>query len=146
MSDTTTAPTGYRVQARSIPSGQAVITAGTETIAFDASWGAGPSGMPGPAELLAASFAACLLKNVERSAQLMPFRYRSAEVAVHAQRQDSPPRFVTISYELRLVTDEPQRRVELLHHNLQRHGTVYNTLAAVCDIDGRIVKLPICSQ
>ncbi|MEU0679943.1 OsmC family protein [Streptomyces albogriseolus] len=134
------APTTYRVQAHSAPGGEARIDAGTETITFDASWAAAvPSGLPGPADLLASAFAACLLKNVERSGRLLPFRYQNAEVEVRAERQDSPPRFTAISYELRLVTDEPQHRVDLLHRNLRTFGTVYNTLAAVCDVQGHIV-------
>jgi len=32
---------------------------------------------------------------------------------------------------MRLVTDEDERRVDLLHRNLRQFGTVYNTLAAV---------------
>ena len=41
------------------------------------------------------------------------------EVDVVARRQDTPPKFVEITYELRLVTDEPERRIELLHRNLR---------------------------
>ncbi|GAA2922651.1 OsmC family protein [Kitasatospora cinereorecta] len=137
------APTTYRVHAQSAPGGEARIDAGTGTVAFDASWAAAvPSGLPGPADLLASAFAACLLKNVERSGRLLPFRYRNAEVDVRAERQDSPPLFIAIDYELRLVTDEPRHRVDLLHRNLRRFGTVYNTLAAVCDVQGRIVTEP----
>ena len=95
--------------------------------------------MPGPAELLAAAFAACLLKNLERASRVLPFGYRHAEVDVTARRQDTPPAFVEIGYELRLDTDEPERRIQLLHYNLRRFGTVYNTLAAACHIHGRIV-------
>jgi uncharacterized OsmC-like protein len=135
-------PTVYRVRAHSIGSGRAEVAAGTEMIAFDASWASGPSGLPGPAELLASAFAACLLKNVERSGQLLPFRYDRAEVDVAARRQDAPPKFVAITWELRLVTDEPQHRVELLDRNLRRFGTVYNTLSAACAIEGRILTTP----
>lgn len=38
-----------------------------------------------------------------------------------------------------LVTDESPRRIELLHENLRRYGTVYNTLAVVCELDGTVV-------
>ncbi len=58
------------------------------------------------------------------------------------RRQDAPPKFTEISWELRLVTDEPQRRIDLLHHNLSTFGTVYNTLAAACDVHGTIVTAP----
>jgi uncharacterized OsmC-like protein len=135
MNATPQAPTTYRVRAHATSAGQAQIDAGAQTITVDA------SGTAPPAELLAAAFAACLLKNVERSSQLLPFRYQRAEVDVQAQRQDAPPRFLAITYELRLVTDEPQHRTDLLHHNLRRYGTVYNTLAAACEVDGRIATL-----
>ncbi|MDW4907826.1 hypothetical protein RB628_21340 [Streptomyces sp. ADMS] len=134
------APTTYRVQAHSTPGGEARIDAGTETIAFDASWAAAvPSGLPGPADLLVSAFAACLLKNVERSGRLLPFRYQKVEV--RAERQNSPSRFIAINYELRLVTDEPQHRVDLLRRNLRNFGTIYN-IAAVCDVQGHIVTEP----
>ncbi|WP_219070870.1 OsmC family protein [Candidatus Mycobacterium methanotrophicum] len=122
------------------------MAAGTETIAFDASWASEPSGLPGPAELLASAFAACLLKSLERSGQLLPFRYDHAEVDVAARRQDAPPKFVEITWEMRLVTDEPQHHVDLLDRNLRRFGTVYNTLAAACAIEGRILTTPTSAK
>ncbi|MFF7639854.1 OsmC family protein [Streptomyces canus] len=142
MTTTPQARTSYRVRARTTPAGPAHIEAADQTIPVDAAWDRPPSGQPGPAELLAASLAACLLKNLNRSGKLLPFRYTSAEVDVTAQRQDTPPKFTHFTYELRLVTDEPRRRIDLLHHNLRRYGTVYNTLAATCDIQGRIVTSP----
>lgn len=113
------------------------------TIPIDASWGADePSGLPGPAELPAAAFTACLLKNLERSGAMMPFSYQSAEIEVQGRRQDSPPKFVALEYEIRIVTTESPRRVELLHRNLSQYGTVYNTLAAVYEVHGTIVAVP----
>jgi uncharacterized OsmC-like protein len=135
-------PASYTVRARVSASGGAHADAGTETITFDASWGTGPSGLPGPAELLAAAFAACLLKNLNRAGQFLSFRYERDEADVTARRQDSPPKFTEITYELRLVTAEPPRRIELLHRNLRHYGTVYNTLAAACDVHGRVIAVP----
>lgn len=132
------APTTYKVRARTVGHGRAEADVARETIAFDSSWAAPPSGLPGPAELLASAFAACLLKNLERAGHLLHFRYESAEVDVVARRQDSPPKFVEISYELRMDTDENQRRVDLVHLNLRKFGTVFNTLAAACDVHGRV--------
>lgn len=140
------ARTVYQVRAKASPDGPARIEAAGQTIPVDASWAKSPSGLPGPAEFLASAFAACLLKNVERSSQLLPFRYDSAEVDVTARRQDTPPKFTTITYEVRLVTDEPQHRVELLHRNLRRYGTVYNTLAAVCEVQGRVATISPSEQ
>ena len=137
-----TPPKSYRVQGRSVAGGGAAIGAGDQSIPIDASWAADePSGLPGPAELLASAFAACLLKNLERSRALMSFQYESAEVDVHARRQDVPPKFIEIEYEVRVVTAENRRRVELLHLNLSKYGTVYNTLAAVCDVHGQVIAV-----
>lgn len=137
----TTPPTSYHVRGEVVAGGRARVTAGNQAIPVDAAW-ADPdaTGAPGPAELLAGAFAACLMKNLERSAALLSFRYERAEIDVRARRQDVPPRFVEIEYELRLLTEESPRRVDLVHRNLRQYGTVYNTLAAVCDVHGRIVS------
>lgn len=144
-----TPPKIYSVQGRSVAGGEATIDAGNQSIPMDASWASEiPSGMPGPAELLASAFAACLLKNVERASTLMSFEYQGAEVDVKARRQDTPPKFIEIEYEVRVVTSEEQRRVDMLHLNLSRYGTVYNTLAAVCDVHGTLtaVRPPVTER
>ncbi|HEX5331256.1 MAG TPA: OsmC family protein [Cellulomonas sp.] len=136
-------PTSYRVHAEVWAGGESTVTAGNQTIPVDSTWAADePAGTPGPAELLAAAFAACLMKNLERSSALLSFRYEHADIDVRARRQDIPPRFVEIEYELHLVTDEDERRVDLVHRNLRQFGTVYNTLAAVCDVHGSVVIVP----
>jgi uncharacterized OsmC-like protein len=131
----------YRVEARMTDLGVASGKAKGRTIEFDTSR-TGSDELPGPAELLILAFAACLLKNVERFSHLLSFDYDGASVAVEAGRQDAPPRFPTIRYELRVATTESEHRVELLHRNICRFGTVYNTLAAACDVEGRIVAGP----
>jgi uncharacterized OsmC-like protein len=136
-------PTNYRVHAEVSAGGESTVTAGNQTIPVDATWASNePPSAPGPAELLAAAFAACLMKNLERSSALLSFRYEHADIDVRARRQDVPPRFVEIEYELHLVTDEDERRVDLVHRNLRQFGTVYNTLAAVCDVHGHVVIVP----
>jgi uncharacterized OsmC-like protein len=130
--------TTYSVDARLLGAGRAEAEAKRATIAFDAA-PAGGDELPGPAELLATAFAACLLKNVERFSAMLPFTQSGARVHVTATRQSSPPRFIAIDYELRVVTHEPDDRLDLLHRNLRRHGTVYNTLAAVCEVNGTII-------
>ena len=93
----------------------------------------------GPADLLGAAFAACLLKNVERFAHILPFRYDGASVHVSLEREERPPRISKIRYELRLVTDEPEQRVRLVERNLVQFGTIYNTLSHACDVSGEVV-------
>jgi uncharacterized OsmC-like protein len=129
--------TRYAVDAESGPGGAATISSRTSTIAFDGSAATGEL-LPGPADLLAAALAACILKNVERFSGLLPFRYERARVHVELEREEPPPRIVRARYALRVVTDEPAQRLELLHRNIVRFGTVTNTLAAACDVSGTI--------
>lgn len=130
----------YHVTATTAPSGAgAAVHANAATIAFDGA--AEPGGvLPGPAELLCAALAACLLKNVERFSHLLSFRYQAASVTVTATREDGPPRIVGMHYHLVVTTDEPDARLDLLHRNLLRHGTMTNTLAAACDVQGDLVR------
>ena len=130
-------PTEYQVTAQTVSHGVSEARCADETIRFDSS--ANPaSALPGPAELLAAAIAACVLKNVERFAGMLPFRYDSASITVHTKRQQTPPRFSEIRYTLDLITDEPPDRVDLLHRNIVKQGTVFNTLAASCDVSGTV--------
>lgn len=135
-SGTGRAPTEYRISAYAKAGEESVVATGNTQIEADTAWGRPPSGLPGPAQLLAAAFAACLLKNLARAGDLLGFEYDDAHVEVTARRQDRPPKFVEITYTLRVTTDESPRRVALAHLNLRRYGTIYNTLAAVCDVHG----------
>jgi uncharacterized OsmC-like protein len=92
----------------------------------------------GPAELLCASLAACLLKNIERYSELLPFDYQVAAVEVDAERQDNPPKMIRMRYRIEIATDEPRHRVDLLHRNIRKFGTITNTLAAACELTGEI--------
>jgi uncharacterized OsmC-like protein len=136
------APLEYRVSARAVHGGDAEVTAAVTLIPLDAGWATAPTGAPGPADLLGSAFAACLLKNLARSGALLGFEYDDAQVDVVLRRQDAPPKFVSVQYALQIATEEPQRRLELVHTNLRRFGTVYNTLASVCDVDGTITAVP----
>ncbi len=136
---TNTTARRYTVNAHTTDVGVAEVTANNDTILFDRAWpNTEQASLPGPGELLAAAFAACAIKNIERFSQILPFAYDSAEIDVDLHRTDQPSRFDRIDYVLRIVTNEPATRVDLLARNLAKHGTVYNTLAAGCEISGRI--------
>lgn len=132
----------YHVKARVVEEGvsEAEIGGKTARIRFDSSAGQSEA-LPGPADLLVTAFAACVLKNVERMSRLQPFRYEGAEIEVIAAREERPPRIARIHYRLTVVSDEPQRRVELLHRNIAHQGTIYNTLASTCEVTGEIVAV-----
>lgn len=94
-----------------------------------------------PAELLLAAIGACMIKGVERAAPMIRFEFTSVEVRLHAVRQDAPPKIVSVDYELIVETDEPDRRLELLHTNVRKYGTVSNTIAAAAALEGTIRRL-----
>lgn len=103
--------------------------------------------LPGPADVLCAALCACMLKNVERFSKMLPFRYESASIEVTAEREEPPPRIVRMQYRLGVVTDEPAHRVDLLHKNVRKFGTITNTLAAACELSGEIeVAAPEAKQ
>jgi uncharacterized OsmC-like protein len=136
-----TAPTlAYEVDARTVQAGHSEVSAKRATIAFDSSPQTSAE-LPGPAELLCSAFAACLLKNVERFSEILPFSQHGASVHVSAEREQTPPMFTRIRYRLEVVTEEAPERVEHLHRNLAKYGTVYNTIARACEVSGDVVGI-----
>jgi uncharacterized OsmC-like protein len=133
--------TRYSVTGENRPGGDAAIESRTSRIAFDGSAETRLE-LPGPADLLAAALAACMLKNVERFAGILPFRYRQARIEVEVERAEPPPRIVRAHYTLTIATDEPAPRLDLLHRNILRFGTITNTLAAACELSGTILAEP----
>ena len=93
-----------------------------------------------PAELLLAAVAACMIKGIERVAPMIHFQFRSVEVRLHGVRQDSPPFMSSIIYDLIVDTDEDDRRLDLLHQNVRKYGTISNTVAAATKLEGKIVR------
>ena len=82
-----------------------------------------------PAELLLTALAACMLKGIERIAPMLRFELRGVRVALHGVRQDVPPRLESITYDIVVDSDETDQRLELLHANVRKYGTVFNTVA-----------------
>ena len=95
-----------------------------------------------PAELLLAAVAACMIKGIERVAPMNHFKFHGVEVRLHGVHQDSPPFLSSITYELIVDTDEDDRRLELLHYNVKKYGTISNTVAAATTLEGKIVRAP----
>jgi len=91
-----------------------------------------------PAELLLAAVAACVLKNMERIAPMIHFDYTGVTVRVHGVRQDSPPKMANINYEISVDSEEDDRKLELMHDNIRKYGTVYNTVAPGTELSGTL--------
>jgi uncharacterized OsmC-like protein len=89
-----------------------------------------------PSELLLAALSACIIKGIERITPMIDFSLRGVEVKVDGVRQDVPPGMESISYEIIVDTDESDRRLELLHDNVKKFGTVFNTVAPGTHLTG----------
>lgn len=76
-----------------------------------------------------AALAACMLKSIERVTPILKFDLRGVEIRLNGVRQDVPPRMESIDYEIIIDSDESDHRLALLHDNIQKYGTVYNTIA-----------------
>jgi uncharacterized OsmC-like protein len=83
-----------------------------------------------------------MIKGIERIAPMSHFKYRGVEVRLHGVRQDSPPFMASITYEMIVDTDEDNRRLALMHHNVRKYGTVSNTIAAATRLEGKMVRAP----
>lgn len=89
-----------------------------------------------PAELLLAALSACMIKGIERVTPLLQFQLRGVKVIVDGVRQDVPPSMESIRYEIIVDTDESEQRLALLHDNVKKYGTVFNTLVPGTDLAG----------
>jgi len=91
-----------------------------------------------PAELFLASIAACMIKGIERAAPMIHFNFTGVEIKLHGIRQDAPPMMVEVHYEIIVATAEDDRRLELLHTNVRKYGTISNTVAKALKLEGTI--------
>ncbi len=127
----------YQIKASSISNQDAVVHIKESNIDF----GTTPNTaeiLPNPAELLLGSFAACILKNVERFSGMMNFSFTKATLEVNATRLENPPRMDNIVYNLTIYSNDKRLNTDLLKKNLEKFGTIYNTLKLSCTILGTI--------
>lgn len=89
-----------------------------------------------PAELLLAALSGCMIKGIERVTPILKFELRGVDVIVDGVRQDVPPKMESIRYEIIVDTDESEQRLNLLHENVKKFGTVFNTVAPGTDLSG----------
>ncbi|MGG6232191.1 OsmC family protein [Tenacibaculum sp. SDUM215027] len=93
-----------------------------------------------PAELFLGSFSAFILKNVERFSHLMNFEYSNTELIVNATRLEKPPRMDELNYELKIYSQDDNLNIDLLKKNIEKYGTIFNTVKSSCSIVGEIKK------
>src|SRR5690606_8225673 len=97
--------------------------------------------LPNAAELFLGSFASCILKNVERFSGMMKFNYSKATIEVNATRLENPPRMENIVYNLTIYSNDKNMNPDLLKKNIEKFGTIYNTVKLSCSISGTINTL-----
>jgi uncharacterized OsmC-like protein len=127
----------YSVQARRIDDHGSLATTKQAEITLDTDV-KGREDAFNPAELFLAAVAACMIKGIERATPMLKFELRGVEVRLHGVRQDSPPMMVSIDYESIVDTDEDDRRLDLLHTNVRKFGTISNTVAQATKLEGSI--------
>ncbi len=130
----------YQIKASSVSNKDAIAYVKQSNINFGTT-SASSEILPNPAELLLSSFAACILKNVERFSIMMKFSYINADIEVNGVRLENPPRMDKISYDLKIYSDDKKLNTALLQKNIEKHGTIYNTVKLSCSISGTIIKM-----
>lgn len=127
----------YRVSARRLDAHGSEARTKEATLTLDTDMKGRPDAF-NPAELFLASIAACMIKGIERVAPMIHFQFHGAEVRLHGMRQDAPPMMVSVDYEIIVDTIEDDRRLELLHTNIRKYGTISNTVAKATRLEGTI--------
>jgi uncharacterized OsmC-like protein len=127
----------YRVLARRLDAHGSEATAKEARLTLDTDINGRPDAF-NPAELFLAAIAACMIKGIERVAPMIHFQFEGVEVKLHGLRQDAPPMMVEVNYEIIVATAEDDRRLELLHTNVRKYGTISNTVARATKLEGTI--------
>jgi len=127
----------YQIKASSISNMDAVVHIKQSNLDFGTTSKTAKT-LPNPAELFLSSFAACILKNVERFSGMMKFTYTKATLEVNATRLENPPRMDNIVYDLTIYTHDKKLNSDLLNKNIEKFGTIYNTVKLSSSISGTI--------
>ncbi len=127
----------YHIKASSISNQDAVVHIKQSKIDFGTTTKTAGI-LPNPAELFLSSFASCILKNVERFSNMMKFNYTKATIEVNATRLENPPRMESIIYNLTIQSSDKKLNSDLLKKNIEKFGTIYNTVKLSCSISGTI--------
>lgn len=125
----------FHVESRRIDAHHSTSVCKQAQIGLDTDMAGNPDAF-NPAELLLAALSACMIKGIERIVPILKFELRGVRVVIDGVRQDVPPKMENIRYEIVVDTDEPDRRIDLLHENVKKYGTVFNTVAPGTDLSG----------
>ena len=130
----------YSITATSLAKNDAQLDIKQSNIAFGTTEKTADE-LPNPAELFLGSFAACILKSVERFSNFLHFEYDKAAIKVSATRLEKPPRLEDLHYELTIFSKDEKLNIDLLKKNVEKFGTIFNTVQKTCSISGTVVKI-----
>lgn len=130
----------YSISANAASKGDASVKIKQSSIDFGIT-PASVDELPNPAELFLGSFSACILKNVERFSSFMNFDYSKAEITVKATRLEKPPRMDELHYILTIYSKDTSLNIDLLKKNIEKFGTIFNTVKRSCSITGEINRI-----
>lgn len=128
----------FELTAKRIDAFESQVRSKETELAIDTSV-AGRLDLLNPVELLLASLSACIIKGIERVAATLGIEYDSVDVSLTARRPVDESRIEDISYLIRLSTSADQSKHDLLHKNLMKFGTIYNTVKSGTNLSGIIV-------
>jgi uncharacterized OsmC-like protein len=129
----------YRVRAERIDAHGSIARVKDAQVVLDTDL-AGRRDAMNPVELLLSALAACMLKGIERVTPMLKFDLQGAWVDLEAIRQDAPPKLVLIRYRIVVASGESDARLDLLHRNVLKYGTISNTLAGAVPMEGVLVR------
>lgn len=95
-----------------------------------------------PVELLLAALCACFIKGIERVAGTLGIDYDSVDVSLTAHRPLDEARIEDIAYVVSIGTTADEAKLELLHKNLMKFGTIFNTVKSGTRLTGSVIARP----
>lgn len=127
----------FQVTANRIDANGSEVHAKQTDLVIDTSMGGRPDAL-NPVELLLAALSACFIKGIERVAGTLGIDYDSVNVSLTAHRPVDEARIDDIAYIIRIGTTADQAKLELLHKNLMKFGTIYNSIKSGTRLTGEI--------
>ena len=128
----------FEVTATRLDSAGSLVTAKQTEIVIDTGMAGRPDAL-NPVELLLAALSACMIKGIERVAETLGVDYDRVHVSLTAHRPEAEARIEDISYVVTVGTDADQAKLDLLHKNLMKFGTIYNTVKSGTNLSGVVV-------
>ena len=81
-----------------------------------------------------------MIKGIERVAPILKFAFRGVEVKLHGVHQNKPPKISRDHLQADRRYGRVDLRLDLLHENVRKFGTISNTVAEATKLEGQIKR------